>query len=178
MLQDAKLSPADYRGDLIQDHPQDVTGDPTCSKPYPPAFQSIDRTPTGICGGATSPPRIPVFSDEHTGAQADYGLESLVRDMTYGGPTGAAGGRRVRRSFVAGSIGPLNWTLSLSRGGRPVLRAVTSTRSGRRTREQITALARARRPACSSRRSSITLNAKAAIAAARTSPRSCRSGSP
>ena len=28
MLQGARLTPADYRGDLFRDHPRDVTGDP------------------------------------------------------------------------------------------------------------------------------------------------------
>ena len=67
--------------------------------------------------------------------QADYGLQSLVRDMNVEGARLArqaadeAGGK-----FVAGSIGPLNVTLSLSpRVEDPAYRAVSFEQVGTRT---------------------------------------------
>src|SRR5690349_20340826 len=75
--------------------------------------------------------------------QADYGLEALVRDMNVRGAQLArqaadeAGGR-----YVAGSVGPLNVSLSLSPNvDDPAFRAATSDQVKAAYEEQIAALA-------------------------------------
>ena len=101
--------------------------------------------------------------------QADYGLQSLVREMNLRGAQLArqaadeAGGR-----FVAGSIGPLNVTLSLSpRVEDPAYRAVTFDEVYAAYAEQIQALADGGVDLLLIETIFDTLNAKAAIAAAR-----------
>jgi 5-methyltetrahydrofolate--homocysteine methyltransferase len=101
--------------------------------------------------------------------QADYGLQSLVREMNLQGARLArqaadeAGGR-----FVAGSIGPLNVTLSLSpRVEDPSYRAVSFEQVRDAYAEQISALAEGGVDLLMIETIFDTLNAKAAIAAAR-----------
>ena len=110
--------PADYRGDRFADHPRDVTGDPDLlNLTRPDVVLDVHRQYLAAGADITT---TNTFTATSIG-QADYGLQSLVREMNLRGAQLArqaadeAGGR-----FVAGSVGPLNVTLSLSpAGGRP-----------------------------------------------------------
>ena len=166
MFQNAGLSPADYRDERIPaDHPQDVTGDPdllnlTC----PDAVLDIHRQYLAAGADITT---TNTFTATSLG-QADYGLEHLVREMNVEGARIArkaadeAGGR-----FVAGSIGPLNVTLSLSpKVEDPSYRAVTFDQVKAAYVEQISALAEGGVDVLLIETIFDTLNCKAAIAAA------------
>ncbi|HLL65801.1 MAG TPA: homocysteine S-methyltransferase family protein, partial [Micromonosporaceae bacterium] len=140
MLQGAKLDPADYRGDLIVDHPYDVTGDPDLlNLTRPDIILDVHRQYLAAGADITT---TNTFTATSIG-QSDYGLQSLVREMNLAGARLArqaadeAGGR-----FVAGSIGPLNVTLSLSpKVEDPAYRAVTFDEVKAAYAEQIAALA-------------------------------------
>jgi 5-methyltetrahydrofolate--homocysteine methyltransferase len=167
MLQDAKLTPADYRGDLIgPDHAKDVTGDPDLlNLTRPDVILDVHRQYLAAGADITT---TNTFTATSIG-QADYGLESLVHDMNVQGARLArqaadeVGGR-----FVAGSVGPLNVTLSLSpRVEDPSYRAVTFDQVRAAYAEQIAALAEGGVDLLLIETIFDTLNAKAAVAAAR-----------
>jgi 5-methyltetrahydrofolate--homocysteine methyltransferase len=166
MLQGAKLTPADFRGDLIGDHPQDVTGDPDLlNLTRPDLILDVHRQYLAAGADITT---TNTFTATSIG-QADYGLEALVRDMNVRGAQLArqaadeAGGK-----FVAGSVGPLNVTLSLSpRVEDPAYRAVSFDQVKAAYAEQISALAEGGVDLLLVETIFDTLNAKAAIAAAR-----------
>ncbi len=112
MIQNARLDPEEYRGERFADHPQDVAGDPDLlNLTRPDLVLDIHRQYLAAGADITT---TNTFTATSIG-QADYGLESAVHDMNVEGARLArqaadeAGGR-----FVAGSIGPLNVTLSLS----------------------------------------------------------------
>jgi 5-methyltetrahydrofolate--homocysteine methyltransferase len=167
MLQDARLKPEDYRGDLIPaDHPKDVTGDPDLlNLTRPDVILDVHRQYLAAGADITTTNTFTA-----TGiAQADYGLEHLVRDMNLQGARLArqaadeAGGR-----FVAGSVGPLNVTLSLSpRVEDPAYRTTTFDKVKAAYAEQISALAEGGVDMLLIETIFDTLNAKAAVAAAR-----------
>src|SRR5882757_6981027 len=123
LLQSADLTPADYRGDRFTDHPRDVTGDPDLlNLTRPDVVLDVHRRYLAAGADITS---TNTFTATSIG-QADYGLQGYVREMNLRGAALArqaadeAGGK-----FVAGSIGPLNVTLSLSpRVEDPSYRAV------------------------------------------------------
>jgi 5-methyltetrahydrofolate--homocysteine methyltransferase len=166
MLQGAGLTPADYRGDRLPDHPRDVTGDPDLlNLTRPDVVRDIHRQ--YLAAGADII-TTNTFTATSIG-QADYGLQSLVREMNLRGAQLAremadeAGGR-----FVAGSIGPLNVTLSLSpRVEDPAYRAVSFDQVCTAYAEQVQALADGGVDLLMVETIFDTLNAKAAIAAAR-----------
>ncbi|GIE85109.1 methionine synthase [Actinoplanes regularis] len=167
MLQGARLTPADYRGDLIPaDHPKDVTGDPDLLiLTRPDVILDVHRQYLAAGADITTTNTFTATSI----AQADYGLEHLVREMNIQGARLArqaadeAGGR-----FVAGSIGPLNVTLSLSpKVDDPAYRAVTYDQVKAAYAEQIQALDEGGVDLLMIETIFDTLNAKAAIAAAR-----------
>ncbi|SDD65503.1 methionine synthase (B12-dependent) [Actinokineospora iranica] len=166
MLQGAGLTPADYRGDRIGDHPRDVTGDPDLlNLTRPDVILDVHRQYLAAGADITT---TNTFTATSIG-QADYGLESLVHEMNVRGAQLArqaadeAGGK-----FVAGSIGPLNVTLSLSpRVEDPAYRAVTFDQVKATYAEQIAALAEGGVDILLVETIFDTLNAKAAIAAAR-----------
>ncbi|MEV6345291.1 homocysteine S-methyltransferase family protein, partial [Actinoplanes sp. NPDC051851] len=116
MLQGADLTPQDYRGDLIPPgHPKDVTGDPDLLiLTRPDVILDVHRQYLAAGADITTTNTFTATSI----AQADYGLEHLVRDMNVQGVRLArqaadeATERDGRPRFVAGSIGPLNVTLS------------------------------------------------------------------
>jgi 5-methyltetrahydrofolate--homocysteine methyltransferase len=166
MLQAAGLAPADYRGDLLGDHTHDVTGDPDLlNLTRPDVILDVHRQYLAAGADITTTNTFTA-----TGiAQADYGLEHLVRDMNVRGAQLArhaadeAGGR-----FVAGSVGPLNVTLSLSpRVEDPAYRTVTFDQVKATYAEQISALAEGGVDLLLIETIFDTLNAKAAVAAAR-----------
>jgi 5-methyltetrahydrofolate--homocysteine methyltransferase len=166
MLQSAGLTPADYRGDRFGDHPRDVTGDPDLlNLTRPDLILDVHRRYLAAGADITT---TNTFTATGIG-QADYGLQAHVREMNLQAARLArqaadeAGGR-----FVAGSIGPLNVTLSLSpRVEDPAYRAVSFDEVRDAYAEQIQALADGGVDLLLIETIFDTLNAKAAIAAAR-----------
>ncbi|MCM3883429.1 methionine synthase [Frankia sp. R82] len=166
MLQNAGLTPADYQLESLKDHPRDVAGDPDLlNLTRPDVILDVHRQYLAAGADITT---TNTFTATSIG-QADYGLESLVREMNIRGARLArqaadeAGGR-----FVAGSIGPLNVTLSLSpKVEDPAYRAVTFEQVKASYAEQISALAEGGVDLLLIETIFDTLNAKAAIAAAR-----------
>jgi len=165
MLQGAKLTPEDYRGDRFTEHTHDVTGDPDLlNLTRPDVILDVHRQYLAAGADITT---TNTFTATSVG-QADYGLESYVREMNLQGARLArqaadeAGGK-----FVAGSVGPLNVTLSLSpRVEDPAFRAVTFDQVKAAYAEQIAALAEGGVDLLLIETIFDTLNAKAAIAAA------------
>ncbi|WP_084599157.1 methionine synthase [Actinoplanes subtropicus] len=171
MLQGAKLEPADYRGELIPpEHEQDVTGDPDLLiLTRPDVILDVHRQYLAAGADITTTNTFTATSI----AQADYGLEGLVRQMNVRGAQLAreaaaeAEDRDGKPRFVAGSVGPLNVTLSLSpKVDDPSYRAVTFDQVKAAYAEQITALAEGGVDLLLIETIFDTLNAKAAIAAA------------
>ncbi|MFI5713943.1 methionine synthase [Kribbella sp. NPDC051620] len=166
MLQGAKLTPEDFRGDRFLDHTHDVTGDPDLvNLMRPDVILDVHRQYLNAGADITT---TNTFTATSIG-QADYGLQSLVREMNLEGARLArqaadeAGGK-----FVAGSVGPLNVTLSLSpRVEDPAYRAVSFEQVKDTYAEQISALAEGGVDLLLIETIFDTLNCKAAIAAAR-----------
>ena len=166
MLQAAGLGEADYRAEWLRDHPRDVTGDPDLlNLTRPDVVLDIHRQ--YVAAGADIV-TTNTFTATSIG-QADYGLQSLVREMNLRGAQLArqvadeAGGR-----FIAGSMGPLNVTLSLSpRVEDPAYRAVSFDEVYAAYAEQAAALADGGVDLLLIETVFDTLNAKAAMAAAR-----------
>jgi 5-methyltetrahydrofolate--homocysteine methyltransferase len=167
MLQGAKLTPADYRGDVIPaDHPQDVTGDPDLLiLTRPDLILDVHRQYLAAGADITTTNTFTATSI----AQADYGLESLVRDMNLrGAQLARQAADEFGGKFVAGSVGPLNVTLSLSpRVDDPAFRTTDFEHVKAAYAEQIAALAEGGVDLLLIETIFDTLNAKAAIAAAR-----------
>ncbi|MDT5023720.1 MAG: 5-methyltetrahydrofolate--homocysteine methyltransferase [Micromonosporaceae bacterium] len=173
MLQGAGLTPADYRGEQLRDHPHDVTGDPDLlNLTRPNVILDVHRQYLAAGADITT---TNTFTATSIG-QSDYGLQSLVREMNLRGAQLArqaadeVADRRSRSAgpFVAGSIGPLNVTLSLSpRVEDPAYRAVSFDEVYAAYAEQIQALADGGVDLLLIETIFDTLNAKAAIAAAR-----------
>jgi 5-methyltetrahydrofolate--homocysteine methyltransferase len=123
-LQGAGLSAGDYRGDRFRDHPRDLAGDPDLlNLTRPDVILGLHRR--YLAAGADII-TTNTFTATRIG-QADYGLEAVVPEMNIQGARLArqaadeAGGR-----LVAGSVGPLNATLSLSpRVDDPAFRTVS-----------------------------------------------------
>jgi 5-methyltetrahydrofolate--homocysteine methyltransferase len=166
MLQGAGLTPDDYRGDRFGDHTHDVTGDPDLlNLTRPDVILDVHRQYLAAGADITT---TNTFTATSIG-QADYGLQGLVHEMNVRGAQIArqaaeeAGGR-----FVAGSIGPLNVTLSLSpKVEDPAYRAVTFEQVKAAYAEQIAALDEGGVDLLMIETIFDTLNCKAAIAAAR-----------
>src|SRR3954470_24863861 len=104
MLQGAGLTPADYRGDRFGDHTHDVTGDPDLlNLTRPDIVLDVHRQYLAAGADITT---TNTFTATSIG-QADYGLQSLVREMNLQGARLArqaadeAGGK-----VVAGSVRP------------------------------------------------------------------------
>ena len=166
MLQGLGLTATDYRGERLRDHPRDVTGDPDLlNLTRPDVVRDMHRQ--YLAAGADII-TTNTFTATSIG-QADYQLQPLVREMNLRGAGLArqaadeAGGR-----FVAGSIGPLNVTLSLSpRVEDPAYRPVSFDAVYAAYAEQVEALAEGGVDLLMVETIFDTLNAKAAIAAAR-----------
>jgi 5-methyltetrahydrofolate--homocysteine methyltransferase len=173
ILQGAKLSPADYRGDRFVDHPRDVTGDPDIlNLTRPDLVLDVHRQYLAAGADITT---TNTFTATSIG-QADYGLQAAVRDMNLAGALlarqavdeAARDCSGARPCYVAGSVGPLNVTLSLSpQVDDPSYRTVTFDQVYAAYAEQIGALAEGGVDLLLIETIFDTLNAKAAIAAAR-----------
>jgi 5-methyltetrahydrofolate--homocysteine methyltransferase len=167
MLQGAGLDPVDFRGDRIgDDHPKDVTGDPDLlNLTRPDVVLDVHRQYLRAGADITT---TNTFTATSIG-QADYGLESMAREMNVrGAQLAREAADEFGDRFVAGSIGPLNVTLSLSpRVEDPAYRAVSFAQVYDAYAEQIAGLAEGGVDVLLVETIFDTLNAKAAIAAAR-----------
>src|SRR5207249_3358158 len=110
MVHTAGLRPEDYRGERFASHHLDVAGDPDIlNLTRPDLVRDVHGRYLAAGADITT---TNTFTATSIG-QADYGLEDAVYDLN------VAGARIAREAagpdrFVAGSIGPLNITLSLS----------------------------------------------------------------
>src|SRR3954452_562233 len=164
MLQGASLSDEDFRGERFRDHPRDLKGDPDLlNLTRPDVVLDVHRQYLAAGADITT---TNTFTATSIG-QADYGLEEAVYEMN------VAGARLARQAagpdrFVAGSVGPLNITLSLSpRVDDPGFRTHTFEQVVETYAEQIRGLADGGVDLLLIETIFDTLNAKAAIAAAR-----------
>ena len=166
MIQNARLDPEVYRGERFADHPRDVAGDPDLlNLTRPDVVLDIHRQYLAAGADITT---TNTFTATSIG-QADYGLEDAVHAMNVEGARLArraadeAGGR-----LVAGSLGPLNVTLSLSpKVDDPAYRAVSFDGVVAAYAEQVAGLREGGVDLLLIETIFDTLNAKAAIAAAR-----------
>ena len=151
MLQQSGLGPEDYRGERFSAHPQDVTGDPDLLNLTRPDIVSGIHD-AYLARGRGRDDDEHVHRDERS-AQADYGLEDAVYEMNVEGARLAraacdAVATPERPRFVAGSVGPLNVTLSISaRVDDPAFRVGDLRRGADAYAEQIAAWSRRRRSA-------------------------------
>ena len=163
MLQSKGMAPADYR---LEGHDRDTVGDPDLLNLTRPDV-ILDTHRRYLAAGADIT-TTNTFTATSIG-QADYGLAHRVREMNVRGAELArqAVASAGRPAFVAGSVGPLNVTLSLSpKVEDPAYRAVTFDQVKAAYAEQIAALAEGGVDLLLIETVFDTLNAKAAIKAA------------
>jgi 5-methyltetrahydrofolate--homocysteine methyltransferase len=165
LLQNRGLTEEEWRGERFRDHPRDVKGDPDLlNLTQPEIVESVHRAyfEAGADIATTN-----TFTATSIG-QADYALQSAVRDMNLEGARLARAVADEYDGFVAGSVGPLNVTLSLSpKVEDPAYRAVRFEDVVEAYTEQMLALREGGVDLLLIETIFDTLNAKAAIAAAR-----------
>src|ERR671931_413028 len=153
-----------YRGERFKDHLRDVAGDPDLlNLTGPEVVLGIHRQyfAAGADIATTN-----TFTATSIG-QADYGLEAAAYEMNVAGARLAREAADEVDGFVAGSVGPLNVTLSLSpRVDDPAFRTHTFDQIRDAYAEQVRALAEGGVDFLLIETIFDTLNAKAAIAAA------------
>jgi len=153
-----------YRGERFRDHPRDVAGDPDLlNLTRPEIVTAIHRRyfEAGADIATTN-----TFTATRIG-QADYGLQESAYEMSVEGARLARTVADEFGGFVAGSVGPLNVTLSLSpKVDDPAYRAVTFDDVREAYAEQMAALAEGGVDILLIETIFDTLNAKAAIVAA------------
>jgi 5-methyltetrahydrofolate--homocysteine methyltransferase len=153
-----------YRGERFKDHPRDVAGDPDLlNLTRPEVVLDIHRKyfAAGADIATTN-----TFTATSIG-QADYALEDYAHEMSVAGARLARQAADEVGGFVAGSVGPLNVTLSLSpRVDDPAFRTHTFDQIRDAYAEQIRGLAEGGVDFLLIETIFDTLNAKAAIAAA------------
>jgi 5-methyltetrahydrofolate--homocysteine methyltransferase len=165
------LSEAEYRGDRFADHSHDVRGDPdllNLTQPHIVAEIHDSYFAAGADIATTN-----TFTATRIG-QADYALQDAAAGMSLAGArlARAAADEWTRRTpekprFVAGSVGPLNVTLSLSpKVDDPSFRAVTFDQVREAYAEQVAVLRDGGVDLLLIETIFDTLNAKAAIVAA------------
>ncbi|HEY8029738.1 MAG TPA: methionine synthase [Gaiellaceae bacterium] len=127
-----------YRGERFRDHPRDVAGDPDLlNLTRPDIVRGIHHAyfEAGADIATTN-----TFTATRIG-QADYGLEDYAAEMSFAGAQLAREVADECGGLVAGSVGPLNVTLSLSpRVDDPAYRAVGFDEVVATYAEQMTAL--------------------------------------
>jgi 5-methyltetrahydrofolate--homocysteine methyltransferase len=165
LLQNRGLTEEEWRGERFRDHPRDVKGDPDLlNLTRPEIVTSVHRAyfDAGADIATTN-----TFTATSIG-QADYALESAVRDMNLEGARLARAVADEYGGFVAGSVGPLNVTLSLSpKVEDPAYRAVRFEDVVEAYAEQMLALRDGGVDLLLIETIFDSLNAKAAVAAAR-----------
>jgi 5-methyltetrahydrofolate--homocysteine methyltransferase len=153
-----------YRGEQFKDHPRDVAGDPDLLNITRPEVV-LDIHRQYFAAGADIA-TTNTFTATSIG-QADYGLEEHVYEMNVAGARLARQAADEVDGFVAGSVGPLNVTLSLSpRVDDPAFRTHTFEQVRDAYAEQMRALVEGGVDFFLIETIFDTLNAKAAIAAA------------
>ena len=163
MIHGTGLAPEDYRGTRFATHHLDVAGDPDIlNLTRPDVVRDIHDRYLAAGADITT---TNTFTATSIG-QADYGLEDAVYEMNVAGARiarEAAGDR-----FVAGSVGPLNITLSMSpKVDNPGFRTHTFDQVKAAYAEQIAGLVEGGVDVLLLETIFDTLNAKAAITAAR-----------
>src|SRR3954468_9014004 len=154
-----------YRGDRFRDHPRDVAGDPDLLNITRPEI--IERIHREYFAAGADIATTNTFTETTIG-QADYGFGAdVLWEMN------VEGARIARRladeagGFVAGSLGPLNVTLSLSpRVDEPAYRSVSFDDVREAYAQQVRALREGGVDLLLIETIFDTLNAKAAIVAA------------
>jgi 5-methyltetrahydrofolate--homocysteine methyltransferase len=153
-----------YRGDRFKDHPRDLAGDPDLLNITRPDLV-LDIHRQYFAAGADIA-TTNTFTATSIG-QADYGLEGHVHELNVAGARLARQAADEAGGFVAGSVGPLNVTLSLSpHVDDAAFRTHTFDQVRDAYAEQIRALAEGGVDFLLIETIFDTLNAKAAIAAA------------
>ena len=153
-----------YRGERFRDHPRDVAGDPDILNITRPEIVSDIHRRYFEAGADIATTNT--FTATRIG-QADYGLQEHAYEMSLEGARLARAVADEFGGFVAGSVGPLNVTLSLSpKVDDPAFRAVTFDDVRETYAEQMTALAEGGVDILLIETIFDTLNAKAAIVAA------------
>jgi len=164
LLQSRGLAEADFRGERFASHTHDVKNDPDLLNLTRPDI--VREVHDAYFAAGADITTTNTFTATSIG-QADYGLEGAVYDMNVEGARiarEAAGPER----FVAGSVGPLNVTLSLSpRVDDPSYRTHTFDQIVESYAEQIRGLRDGGVDLLLIETIFDTLNAKAAIVAAR-----------
>jgi 5-methyltetrahydrofolate--homocysteine methyltransferase len=166
LLQNRGLTEEAFRGERFRDHPRPVRNDPDLlNLTRPDLVAEIHRAYFAAGADITT---TNTFTATSIG-QADYGLEDAVYEMNVEGARLArAAADEARGRFVAGSVGPLNVTLSLSaRVTDPGHRTHTFEQVREAYEEQIGGLVAGGVDLLMLETIFDTLNAKAAIAAAR-----------
>ncbi|WP_375461706.1 methionine synthase [uncultured Enterovirga sp.] len=170
-IQNLKLSEADFRGERFRDHAHDQKGNnDLLILTQPEAVRDIHLS--YFLAGADIV-ETNTFSSTSI-AQGDYGLETAVHDLNVEGARVAreaavmAEAKDGRRRFVAGAVGPTNRTLSISPDvNNPGFRAVTFDHVRDSYAEQVRGLVEGGADLILIETIFDTLNAKAAILAAR-----------
>src|SRR5919199_3170889 len=153
-----------YRGDRFRDHPQDVAGDPDLLNITRPDI--VLRIHRDYFAAGADIATTNTFTATSIG-QADYGLEDAVYEMNLTGARLAREAADETGGFVAGSIGPLNVSLSVSpRVDDAAFRSATFDQVRDAYAEQVRALVEGGVDLLLIETVFDTLNAKAAIAAA------------
>jgi 5-methyltetrahydrofolate--homocysteine methyltransferase len=155
-----------YRGARFADHPRDVAGDPDLlNLTQPDVVRDIHRSYLEAGADVVT---TNTFTATTIG-QADYGLEPYAHEMSVEGArlARAAVDEVERAAWVAGSIGPLNVSLSLSpKVDDPTYRSATFDQVREAYAEQISALVEGGVDLLLVETIFDTLNAKAALVAA------------
>src|SRR3954454_13264172 len=110
LLQNRGLTEADFRGERFASHPRDVKNDPDLLNLTRPDI--VREVHDAYFAAGADIATTNTFTATSIG-QADYALEDAVYDMNVAGARIAREADSPER-FVAGSVGPLNITLSLS----------------------------------------------------------------
>ena len=143
MLQDYRLDEAGYRGARFADWPHPLKGNNDLLNLSQP--QIVEEIHSKYFAAGADMVETNTFNAQ-TVSMADYGMESLVRELNL------AGARLARKAadahstpdkprFVAGAIGPTNRTLSLSPDvNRPAYRAISFDELATAYQEQTEAL--------------------------------------
>jgi 5-methyltetrahydrofolate--homocysteine methyltransferase len=164
LLQNRGLNEADFRGERFKDHRRDLLNDPDLLNLTRPDI--VREVHDAYFAAGADIATTNTFTATSIG-QADYGLEEAVYELNVEGARiarEAAGPDR----FVAGSVGPLNVTLSLSpKVDDPGYRTHTFEQIVETYAEQIRGLVDGGVDLLLIETIFDTLNAKAAIAAAR-----------
>ena len=164
LLQGSGLEESDFRGERFRDHDRDVKGDPDLLNLSRPDIVTSVHDAYFEAGADITTTNT--FTATSIG-QADYGLQDAVRDMNLEGARLARESADRHGGLVAGSLGPLNVTLSLSpKVDDPSFRTVDFDKVYAAYAEQIEALRDGGVDLLLIETIFDTLNAKAAIAAA------------